>query len=203
MLRGLLLSVEWAGRDGEAVGLDDRQADALVDAIRDFADEDDLRRLNGAEDRDYEDAGRPWGAKDAPFGVVEELQQVLGMTRMLYELIAPALTVYTGSRGIDPKSAPRQVLLALPGSDATAVDAYLAARGAAPEGAGPALLGAEGFAARSRQRVYTVRAEANLESGAVFVREAVVSLAGNAQQPFKVLVWRQGRRTDKVRPSGE
>ena len=61
---------------------------------------------------------------------------------------------------------------------------YLAARAAAPEGAGPTLLGAEG----SRHRVYTVRAEANLESGAVFVREAVVSLVGNAQQPFTAVL---------------
>ena len=76
LLHGLFLSVACAGRDGEGVGLDDRQADALVDAIRDFADEDELQRLNGAEDRDYEDAGLPWGAKDAPFRAVEELHRV-------------------------------------------------------------------------------------------------------------------------------
>ena len=194
LLRGLFLSVEWTGPDGEAVGLDDAQADALTDAVRDFADPDDLRRLNGAEDGDYAAAGLPWGAKDAPFEAIEELQQVLGMTPMLYQQVAPALTVYTGKKGIDPKSAPRKVLLALPGSDAAAVDAHLAARAAAPEGAGPAFLGAEGFTARSRRRIYTIRAEARTESGAIFVREAVVQFAGRAERPFRVLAWRQGRR---------
>ncbi len=191
LLRGLFLSAEWTDADGEAVGLDDTEADALTDAVRDFADPDDLRRLNGAEDRDYEDAGLPWGPKDAPVRAVEELQQVLGMTPLLYEQVAPALTVYTGSKGIDPKSAPREVLLALPGSEAAGVDAHLAARAEAPEGAAPVFVGAEGFTARSRQRVYTVRAEAYLESGAVFVREAVVRLGGG-ERGFRFLFWSQG-----------
>ena len=170
--------------------------------MRDFADPDDLRRLNGAEDADYAAAGLPWDAKDAPFAAVEELQQVLGMTPMLYEAVAPALTVHTRQKGIDPKSAPREVLLALPGSGAEAVDEHLAARAEAPEGAGPTLLGAEGFTARSRQRVYTVRAEAYLESGAVFVREAVVRLGGGARG-FTVLAWRQGRRAEMKSPQTE
>ena len=194
LLRGLFLSVEWTAPDGGAVGLDDAQADALTDAVRDFADADDLRRLNGAEDGDYAAAGLPWGAKDAPFAAVEELQQVLGMTPMLYRQVAPALTVYTGKKGIDPKSAPRKVLLALPGSDAAAVDAHLAARAAAPEGAGPAFLGAEGFTALSRRRIYTIRAEARTESGAVFVREAVVQFTGGAERSFRIRAWKQGER---------
>ncbi len=39
----------------------------------------------------------------------------------------------------------------------------------------------------------TVRAEAHTESGAVFVREAVVRLTGKGEQPFRFLGWRQGR----------
>ncbi len=192
-LRGLFLAATWTGPDGEILGLDESEADALVDAIRDFADVDDLKRLNGAEDRDYEAAGLPWGAKDAAFTAVEELQQVLGVTPPLYEAVAPALTVHTRSKRIDAKSAPREVLMALPGSEAAAVDAHLAARAEAPEGAGPAFLGAEGFTARSRRRVYTIRAEAHAPSGAVFVREAVVRLGGGARG-YRIEAWKQGRR---------
>ncbi len=184
LLQGLFVSV----------GVEEDEASALMDAIADFRDEDDLRRLNGAEDRDYAAAGLPWGAKDAPFEAIEELQQVLGMTPVLYEAVAPALTVHTGQKGIDPKSAPREVLLALPGSAAEGVDAYLAARAAAPEGAGPAFLGAEGFTARSRRRIYTIRAAARTESGAIFVREAVVRLTRGANQPFRFHAWKQGER---------
>ena len=194
LLRGLFLAVEWTAPDGAAVGLDAAAADALTDAVRDFADGDDLRRLNGAEDDDYAAAGLPWGAKDAPFAAVEELQQVLGMTPPLYRALAPALTVHTGSKGIDATSAPRAVLLALPGSQAEAVDEHLAARAEAPKGAGPAFLGAEGLSARSRGRVYTIHAEGRSQGGAVFAREAVVRLGGGARG-FRIEAWKQGRRT--------
>jgi general secretion pathway protein K len=193
LLRGLFFAATWIGLDGEAVGLDEAEADALTDAVRDFADPDDLTRLNGAEDGDYEAAGLPWGAKDAPFAAVEELQQVLGMTPPLYEAVAPALTVHTRSKGIDASSAPREALLALPGSEAVAVDLHLAARAEAPKGAGPEFVGAKGFTARSRRRIYTVHTEARAASGAVFAREAVVQLGGR-EQGFTVLAWKQGRR---------
>ncbi len=116
------------------------------------------------------------------------------MTPVLYQAVAPALTVHTGQKGIDPKSTPREVLLALPGSAAEGGAAYLAARAAAPEGAGPAFLGAEGFTARSRRRIYTIRTEARTESGAIFVREAVVRLTRGPNQPFRFLAWKQGSR---------
>ncbi len=160
----------------------------------DFADEDDLRRLNGAEDRDYELADLPWGAKDAAFAAVEELQQVLGVTAPLYEAVVPALTVFTESKGIDTNSAPREVLMALPGSDAAAVDAHLAARAEAPEGAGPAFLGAAGLKALSRRRVYTIHAEARAPGGAVFARDAVVRIGGG-DRGYRIEAWKQGRRT--------
>ena len=201
LLRGLFLAATWTGPDGEILGLDQSEADALVDAIRDFADADDLKRLNGAEDRDYAAAGLPWGAKDAAFTAVEELQQVLGMNAPLYEAVAPALTVHTGSQGIDAKSAPREVLMALPGSEAEAVDAHLAARAEAPEGAGPAFLGAEGLSTRSRRRVYTIHAEARAPGGAVFPRAAAVAPGGGARG-FRSEAWKEGRRTPDRQSGG-
>jgi general secretion pathway protein K len=121
LLRGLFVSL----------GVEAAEAGALVDAIADFRDPDDLRRLNGAEDRDYEAAGLPWGAKDAPFEAVEELRQVIGMTPKLYREVASALTVHSRRRGIDPAVAPLEVLLALPGMTDGTLDAVLTARAAA------------------------------------------------------------------------
>jgi general secretion pathway protein K len=202
LLRGLFLSARWTGPDGAPQGLDEAEADALVDAVRDFADPDDLTRLNGAEDRDYLAAGLPWGAKDAAFEAVEELQQVLGMTAPLYQAVAPALTVYTGAKGVDARLAPRQVLLALSAAsggsagtetEAQAVDDYLAARAEAPADAAPAFPAARGQRARARARVYTIHAEARVPSGAVFAREAVVRLGGGAQAA-RIEAWRQGER---------
>ncbi len=188
LLRGLFLSV----------GLDDDASAALVDAIADFRDGDDLHRLNGAEDRDYAGAGLPYGAKDAPFEAVEELQQVLGMTPAVYRRVAPALTVYSGRRGIDPRVAPREALLALRGVGPEEVESFLAARA---EGTTENLLGAEGYETTSRKRVFTIRAEARAESGALFVREAVVEPIGarhkalpNPKELFRFLAWKQGSR---------
>src|SRR5882672_7761736 len=56
-----------------------------------------LRRnlQNGAEDADYAAAGLAYGAKDAPFAMTEELLQVPGMTRELFDRVAPDITVYS------------------------------------------------------------------------------------------------------------
>ncbi len=185
LLRGLFVSL----------GVEPAEADALVDAIADFRDPDDLRRLNGAEDRDYEDAGLPWGAKDAPFEAVEELQQVLGVTVPLYQALRPALTVYNAKGGIDPAVAPREVLMALPGMDEDQAEAQVAARAGGAEGAAP-VLAAEGVAQRSRGQFLTLRAEAHDPSGAIFVREAVVEITRNRQQPYTFRMWRTGTRFD-------
>ncbi|MGH2400038.1 MAG: general secretion pathway protein GspK, partial [bacterium] len=96
-----------------ASGIDDERRDALLDAIEDWRDADSLRRLNGAEDQEYEVAGRTYGAKDATFNTVEELQQVLGVTPRLFKRLRPALTVHSHSAGIDDRVAPPEVLRAL------------------------------------------------------------------------------------------
>lgn len=201
LLRGLFLAAEWTDPDGGIAALGDRDVDALVDAVRDFADEDDLTRLNGAEDPDYAAAGLPWGAKDAPFEAVEELQQVLGMTPLLYEAVAPALTVHTGQEGIDTGVAPRAALLAFPGTDAEAVESYLSARAGAPEGAGPTFAPAESLDTRSRSKFFTLRAESRLDNGAIFVREAVVTLGGDRRQVYRLLSWKRGSLIPAPLPS--
>jgi len=111
-----------------SIGLASDEASALVDAIADFRDPDDLRRLNGAEDDDYRAAGLSWEAKDAPIEAIEELQQVFGMTPELYRRIAPLLTVHSWEDGIDPLVAPAQTLAAVPGITPAQVEAVLAAR---------------------------------------------------------------------------
>ena len=194
-----------------AVGLADGEAQALTAAIADFRDADDETHLGGAEDAEYRAAGLAWGPKNKPFEAVEELHQVLGMTRQVYALAAPGLTVHSRSKGVDVTVAPAIVLLALPGVDAEAVEAFTEQRqarpGAGEQGAGQ-MAGAElggarittlpglgrQYASRSRGRVFTIRAEARVRSGAVFVREAVISMTRNIEKPFNIHAWRRGRR---------
>ncbi len=194
-----------------AVGLADAEAQALTAAIADFRDPDDLTHIGGAEDAEYRAAGLAWGPKNRPFEAVEELHQVLGMTREIYALAAPGLTVHSRSRGVDVTVAPTIVLLALPGVDPAAVEAFTEQRksrtGEGEQAAGQ-MAGAElggtrvttlpglgrKYASRSRGRVFTVRAEARVRSGAIFVREAVISMTRNNERPFKIHAWRRGKR---------
>ncbi|MDR1076978.1 MAG: general secretion pathway protein GspK [Xanthomonadaceae bacterium] len=100
---------------------DSGTADRLAGAIVDWRDQDSLTPPNGgAEDADYLSAGRPYGAKDAPFESVAELQQVLGFAPELYARLEPYLTLYAGRSRPDPRYAQAPVLTAL-GLDAQAI----------------------------------------------------------------------------------
>ncbi|MEN9503631.1 MAG: hypothetical protein RI964_2916 [Pseudomonadota bacterium] len=128
-----LVDINFASRELLAqilkqTGLDDQAAENLLDVIEDFRDVDDLKRLNGAEDEDYKRAGFEFGAKDAPFERIEELQQVLGVTPQLYQTLTHYLTVSSGAGGINPMLASRQTLLLLAEGDAAKVDAYMRER---------------------------------------------------------------------------
>ncbi len=177
------------------------EADGLSDAIIDYRDTDDQRRPNGAEDDDYRDAGLPWGAKDRPFEAVEELRRVLGMTPELYDRISPYLTVYTGQRGVNAAALRAGALAVEDTFDTNVADDDEvdpdADQDAAPEAAPVDLERLAGVTGgrRSRRapRIYSVRAEATVDSGALFVREAVVRLTGRAERPWLVHAWRQGR----------
>ncbi len=89
-------------------------ATRLAGAIVDWRDEDSLTQpAGGAEDADYATAGLQWGAKDAPFDTVAEVEQVLGMRPTLFASAAPLLTVYTGSAMPDARYADGIVLAAM------------------------------------------------------------------------------------------
>ena len=176
-----------------AAGAEDQRASDLVDAIVDFRDRDDLRRLNGAEDGDYERAGLPYGAKDAPFEAIEELQRVFGMTQALYRAVAPSITVHNRRRSRGPRA-----LLDAPALEDT--DPAEAVQQARRERANRPTVGAPvagapvpGASGRFPSAV-TIRAQARAASGAVFVREAIVSLAPNGSQPFRIEKWKRGAR---------
>ncbi len=112
---------------------DDRQRAALVAAIEDWRDGDDLIRLNGAEEDEYLAAGRSEGPANAPFKEVAELAGVLGMTAEVYRQIQPSLTVRTQSRTINPQVAPFEVLMTLPNASEASVRGYIDQRRAAWE----------------------------------------------------------------------
>lgn len=63
-------------------GLDGDAADALIDRLTDWVDDDIGRQLNGAEQSEYEAAGIADAPANKPFRSVDEMSRVLGMEEL-------------------------------------------------------------------------------------------------------------------------
>jgi general secretion pathway protein K len=63
-------------------GVDDSTSSQLLDCLADWADADDLKRLNGAERSDYEKRGVASAPKNRPFWSLEEMAMVSGMEKL-------------------------------------------------------------------------------------------------------------------------
>lgn len=184
----------------QSAGLSEGESAALLDAVLDWRDADELRRPNGAELADYAAAGRKYAPPNAAFGTLEELQQVQGMSPVLYRRVRSALTIYSRQPGINPALASRQVLLAIPGVEPAQVDAYIAQRQEYIDGGQPPppFPFASGFAVAGPGSAFFLRAEVQLGNGGYFVREAVVGLAQDRKRPFRIFSWKEGDAVEQV-----
>lgn len=102
-------------------GVQEEEADIIVDSIMDWKDTDDLHRLHGTESDYYMSLPNPYKAKNANFDTIEELLLVKGMTPdILYgnnnrRGIIDFLTVHSKTDNININAAPKEVLMAIPG----------------------------------------------------------------------------------------
>jgi general secretion pathway protein K len=175
------------------LGVDADAATRLANAIVDWRDPDSLTQAaGGAEDSDYAAAGLPYGAKDAPFDTVAEVEQVLGMTPAVYARVAPLLTVYSGNARPTPAAAPVEVLDALGYDGAAAV----AAREAWQPGQGqaPPLLPDGTPLAGSGSGTYSIDSHARLADGRSADLTAVVRVGGSGLPgaAYTPLSWGEG-----------
>ncbi|HYZ26869.1 MAG TPA: hypothetical protein VE597_08165 [Geminicoccaceae bacterium] len=177
------------------VGVEPEQAEVLADRIVDFRDEDDEPEPSGAEDPDYEAAGRAGGAIDRPLVMETELRGVLGMSDGLYRRLRPFVTVYSGAEGVDPSRASPEVLRAIPGMTPELVNLI---RTTAPDEDPFEMIDDDTFFelevyfVPSREIMFRVLAEARTAGGGVFVREAVIELTLQPERPFIVHAWQRG-----------
>ena len=112
----------------DSIGLDEEVANSLSDAILDWRDKNDLHRVNGAEQPQYDEAGLKYGPRNAPFENIEEIQMVLGMTPEIYRQIEDLVSIYAKSAKINPTTASKEILLTLPDVDEEMVDEYMQQR---------------------------------------------------------------------------
>ena len=95
------------------------EAMALTEAISDFVDRDDQRRLEGAEDDTYRGGDFPYRAANRPLASVSELRAVKGMTDSLYRALAPHLSVWPEENAaINWRTATLPVIRAMNADDA-------------------------------------------------------------------------------------
>jgi len=117
-----LLNLNLAGEDSlhrllGALGVPYPRRNRLIDTFNDYIDEDDFKRLNGAEARDYDAAGltRPRNEKlVTPYDPIN----ILGwrdFPQLWQNGGLPELAVTGTSVGLNPNTAPWQVLITLPG----------------------------------------------------------------------------------------
>ncbi len=177
----------------KSAGIEEGEAQVLLDAILDWRDKDDLVRASGAERDQYVSEGVRARPTNGNFRTVDELKLVLGVSQQLYERVSEALTVYSRQTGINSATASANVLMAIPNVDQEQIDAYLVTRqeeiaaGLPPTAFPPAAA----YSATS-SGVYNVRSIARMANGTEFNRVAVVRITGDPKRPITFLDWREG-----------
>ncbi len=145
---------------------------------------------------EFRGAGKPANSGARPgaeqvFTDVRQLGQIPGMRPEWLAAIMPLTTVY-GSESVNPLTAPRGVIAALPGVDAARLEAFLATRRSFPGDADrlARMLGpAQQYLAAGPQRVAAVELTARLEDGHVAAARAVIVVLAQDSEPYRVLVF--------------
>lgn len=183
-------------------GVSDGDADAIVAAIKDWTDADNLKRPNGAEADDYRAAGKKVLPKNDFFIAIEELQNVMGVDPKLYSKVAPLLTVNARSPGVDPQSATMAVMRVIPGLDASQVEAWVQQRDQALRDGVPvpAIPFSSPYFA-SAQNSIRVRADVVAASGVRASREASLRLGGAQRGRPQFFLWQKGWPSDAQTPA--
>jgi len=143
------------GRLLQALGLDRRARDVVVDSLQDWKDADELPRANGAESEDYYlKRPVPYHARNARLQDLAELLQIRGITREVYlggleqPGLAEVATVF-GRDAVNVNTAPAPVLAALGLSELEIAD-VVQARARSPYTVVPGRLSGRGFTVGSQ-----------------------------------------------------
>jgi general secretion pathway protein K len=148
-----------------AAGLKPAEAARLADAVADWRDRDDERRLQGAEAAEYRAQDRP-PPRNAPFRSLDELRAVIGFPPAVLPALRRFATAHSQLRGFDPREAAPELVKLVPSERAFM---------------------------RSHRIAYRVLSEARLSSGARFRRDAVLWLTPGEAEPFARLAWGEAR----------
>jgi len=162
----------------KACGVGETARRDLVDAIPDWRDGDELRRMHGIEDDDYVAAGVAWTSRDGAFEAVDELKYLPGMSQSRYDCLAPFVTVYSGRGGLNMEYAPPALIKALTGEEVPAAE---------PD---------DDTAGGPRNGTFHIYASASGSAASVAAIEAVVRISRASKTPFTIVDWREPPRAE-------
>lgn len=174
----------------QGLGASPDLARRYAQAVFDYRDLDDESQWGGSETEAWSSLAPPGAPVARPsnrdFETVDELDHVTPIPRVMRESLKQLATSHTKASGVDPEWAPAEVLRILN-----------------PAGAGGSMDAAGRQADlplklidRTTALAYTIRATAVLESGARFVRVAVVEFSGGTGEKLVTRHWLQGRFRD-------
>ena len=176
-------------------GLELIDAELLAAAVMDWRDEDELERVNGAEEDAYLAAGLQVGPANRPFMMTEELLQVIGMPYELYRKLEPGITVFSRAGEPDPAFAPVEALMAMPDITREEAVQFVEERNARLPGDDLEVSLPNGLVVLEQGRgvTYSIQARATMPNGVWEQLQATIRLGGNRSgSPYRVLRWREG-----------
>ncbi|MGZ0079101.1 general secretion pathway protein GspK [Methylomonas sp. YC3] len=170
----------------------------LLDALLDWRDADDDPRPQGAEKKQYRQAGLAYQPSNQPFQSLEELQLVLGFNAEIFEQLQPWITIYSGQAELNLQRAPSE-LLEMVGDNLKAQnihDVYLDKRLSESAAADDSTADQTDPALADEEQTYTIMVQTLLEDQATAAIEAVVRIQNQdpSQAPYQILDWKQGQQ---------
>ena len=176
-------------------GMEPGEAELLAAAVLDWRDEDELERVNGAEEDAYFAAGLGIGPANRQFMMTEELLQVIGMQYELYRKIEPGITTFSRAAQPDPAFAPVEALMAMPDITYDEAVNFVQQRNSqqAGESLGTELPNGLVVMEQGRGVTYSINARATMPNGVWEQLQTTIRLGGNQNgNPYRVLRWREG-----------
>jgi general secretion pathway protein K len=182
----------------EVLGAERKAAGEIADRIVGWRTQ---AKSNAANDEEalYLASGLTYSPRQAPFAHINELSLLLGVSPAMVERALPFLTVYSKAAEVDVLLAPAEVVAAVPGMTAEALNEFLKERTSLPrdQKAIAAALGpAKAAATLPEAKAFRVVTAIRFDNGRRTSTEAVISLGQDKdKEPYNVLFWQDQAET--------
>ncbi len=169
----------------KAVTNDSFEEQMIFNRILDWKDQDNDTRIQGAEKKQYADAGLNYGPRNMPFQTIDELQMVMGMEIEMFNKLKPWITIYSGQSQVNIEMASPDLAAIINDSLMSGNMPTSSTNPPTNNQAPPPSAQNNGGAPDNNNGAYTIFVEVKTEDGGTATLEAVTKLqgGGNPSQP--------------------